>query len=249
MNADLCGISANTRHVHPYFDGAMTNQDKDENSQLLPKPPSTSSAVASMLGLGIDAMLQATLALPVGPLDVASKAVSAFQVAKSSFLQYKLYLFFREAESIDSYIREERAEWADRLNKKGLGRQIVLMLERADDERKAPLYAQLYCALIRRELTREQFGRLCACVDRAYFDDLKHLSEFQTPVLADESIKPIAESLQNASLLSIAGSDSGGFNGDDDSEGGIVYELNDRGRLFSEATNINEIDWIEIGRE
>lgn len=143
-----------------------------------------------------------------------------------------------EAETISDYIREERVEWLEDQNEEGLGRHITLILERADDERKAEVYGQLYCALIRQNLTREQFNRLCANVDRSFYEDLRHLAKFKEKVLATGEIQPVAESLQGAGLVSPAGVDSGSFNEDGSDDGGNYYQLNHFGRLLISNTSV-----------
>ena len=212
-----------------------TNSDSTESatcqdsSRLIPTLAPGSSA-ASLLGFGIDSLLQATSLLPIGPCEATSKLVDVYNRVKAGLLQRKIFLFLTEAESAPSYISQERKEWASAENQEELGRQIILMLERADDERKSTIYGQLYCALMRRDLNKDQFGRLCSCVDRAFFDDLRHLSEFKEATLATNDLQPIAESLQTAGLLSLAGIDGGGAG--DEAPGGNLYQLNLFGLLL-----------------
>jgi len=91
---------------------------------------------------------------------------------------------------------------------------------------------------MRRKLTKEEFGRLCNSVDRAFYEDLKHLVCFCEHVAASGALQPVAESLQGAGLLSFAGIDGGGFG--EDNQGGTLYRLNHFGRLLSELTSACE---------
>jgi hypothetical protein len=216
------------------------NRDNDATSadDLLSETRSVESSATSLLGYGIDSLTKATHLLPVGPCDALTKLFAAKRGISDALLQRKIYLFFKEAQAISDYILEERAAWAEAQEQEALGRQIVLMLERADDERKASLYGQLYCSLMRRKLTKEEFGRLCNSVDRAFYEDLKHLVCFCEHVAASGALQPVAESLQGAGLLSFAGIDGGGFG--EDNQGGTLYRLNHFGRLLSELTSACE---------
>lgn len=210
------------------LDGATTDG-------LLSESHSAESSIASLLSYGIDSLVKASHHLPVGPCDALSRLFAAQKDISDALLRRKIYLFFIEAQVISEYILEERTAWAEAQEQEALGRQIVLMLERADDERKASLYGQLYCSLMRRKLTKGEFGRLCNSVDRAFYEDLKHLACFCEDVAASGDMQPVAESLQSAGLLSFAGIDGGGFGEDD--QGGTLYRLNHFGRLLSELTS------------
>ncbi len=205
---------------------------------LLSESHSVESTVASLLSYGIDSLVKVSRLLPVGPCDALSRLFAAQRGVSDALLQRKIYLFFIEAQAMSDYILEERTAWAEAQEQEALGRQIVLMLERADDERKASLYGQLYCSLMRGKLTKEEFGRLCNSVDRAFYEDLKHLVCFCEDVAASGALQPVAESLQGAGLLSFAGIDGGGFGEDD--QGGTLYRLNHFGRLLSELTSACE---------
>jgi hypothetical protein len=207
---------------------------------LLSKVQSTQSAVASLFAYGIDSLFKASHSLPVGPCDALSRLFAARRGVSEAVLQQKIYLFFIESQAISDYILDERAAWADAQEQEILGRQIVLMLERADDERKASLYGQLYCSLVRQKLTKEEFGRLCNSVDRAFYEDLKHLLDFAEVNAASGDMQPIAESLQSAGLLSFEGTDTGSY-GEDSQGGGSLYRLNRFGRLLSELTRVCEL--------
>jgi hypothetical protein len=125
-------------------------------------------------------------------------------------------------------------DWVTSESKEAIGRQVITILERADDERKASVYGRLYCSLITKSLSRDQFNRLCSSVDRSFFDDLEHLPRFDKPMVASGYLQPIAESLQSAGLLSQAGIDGGDVDGT--SSGGYIYHLNIFGRLLVETT-------------
>lgn len=209
--------------------------DAASADDLLSESRSVESSVASLLGYGIDSLIKAHHLLPVGPCDALAKLFAAQRGISDALLQRKIYLFFVESQTISDYVLEERAAWVEAQEQEALGRQIVLMLERADDERKASLYGQLYCSLVRRELTKEEFGRLCNSVDRAFYEDLKHLVDFCEDVAASGDMQPVAESLQGAGLLSFAGIDGGNYG--EDSQGGTLYRLNHFGRLLSSLTS------------
>jgi hypothetical protein len=217
------------------------NRDLDGTTTdgLLSESHSAKSSVASLLSHGIDSLLKISRFLPVGPCDALSRLFAAQRDISDALLQRKIYLFFIESQAISDYILEEQAAWAEAQEQEALGRQIVLMLERADDERKASLYGQLYCSLMRRKLTKEEFGRLCNSVDRAFYEDLKRLVDFRENVAASGSLQPVAESLQGAGLLSFAGIDGGSYEEDD--QGGTLYRLNHFGRLLSELTSACEL--------
>ena len=155
-------------------------------------------------------------------------------------LHRKIELFLDEAESVSDYLSEERIDWVTNESKEAIGMQVIMILDRADDERKATVYGRLYCSLIIKILSREQFNRLCSSVDRSFFDDLEHLSRFDEPMVAPEHLQPIAESLQCAGLLSQAGIDGGDFGGT--SPGGYVYRLNIFGRLLVESMASGETE-------
>lgn len=177
-------------------------------------PPATiQDGTISLLCDGIDSILQAGYSIPLGPLGTISKAVAASHGIRNGMLQRKIQLFLDEAESVSDYLGEERIGWATNESKEAIGRQVIMILDRADDERKASVYGRLYCSLITKSLSRDQFNRLCSSVDRSFFDDLEHLSRFYEPMVAPEHLQPIAESLQSAGLLSQAGIDGGDAGG------------------------------------
>jgi hypothetical protein len=234
IHGNQLSLKAMTNEISPRTGNAEASTDKRLLIPTVPTAPST----ASLLSCGIDSLLNTAFSLPIDPCEAVSKLVETYNNVRTGLFQRKILLFFAEADSVDNHLNADRIEWASRESKEELGRQIILMLERADDERKATIYGQLYCALIRRKLNKEQFGRLCSCVDRAFFDDLRHLSHFKEAILATHNLQPIAESLQTAGLLSLAGIDGGGAG--NEAPGGNLYQLNLFGKLLLESMKLRQ---------
>lgn len=115
----------------------------------------------------------------------------------------------------------------DPRKKREFGETLILLIERADSLQKPSILGRLLKYLILGNISYEDATRLSFIVDRVYITDLNYLRSF-TP--GSQNNPNIAASLQSAGLLNFAGIDGGTF--DEPSSGGVVYELNEYGKML-----------------
>jgi hypothetical protein len=107
------------------------------------------------------------------------------------------------------------------------GETLLLLIDRADSLEKPSILGRLLKHHILGNISYEDAMRLSFIVDRVYMSDLNYLTSFTSGI---QSNPDIAASLQSAGLLNWAGMDGGNLG--EPSSGGVIYELNDYGKML-----------------
>jgi hypothetical protein len=105
----------------------------------------------------------------------------------------------------------------------------LLLIDRADSLQKPSILGKLLSNHILGNISYEDVTRLSYIVDRVYISDLNYLLKFESGVQRNSNI---AASLQSVGLLSFSGIDGGNFDNED--SGGVIYVLNEYGKILLE---------------
>lgn len=185
------------------------------------------SGLATAIDAGTDATVAALHGVPV--LGVLTGAVRGFQDVRK-WLEFRKAVNFLEGVAEAS--EEDRAAFTAKLQEDGkaeaFGENILLLLDRLDDMAKPSIIGRVMAAHIAGHMDYDTAMRLCAMVGRTYASDLAFLVDFRPGVQRGGAT--VAAMLAADGLLQDVGSDGG--DDDDPDSGGILYELNDYGRLL-----------------
>jgi hypothetical protein len=143
----------------------------------------------------------------------------------------KIINFLRELSSIPLEKRWKFVEETEKNPKKKceLGETLLLLIDRADSLQKPSILGKLLSNHILGNISYEDVTRLSYIVDRVYISDLNYLLKFESGVQRNSNI---AASLQSVGLLSFSGIDGGNFDNED--SGGVIYVLNEYGKILLE---------------
>lgn len=168
------------------------------------------------------------------------KIVIALAKSGKSFKDYllkrKILNFIKNIQDIS---QEEIDKFTNAMNStkqlNEIGFKILEIIDRLDDVKKAELIGKLYKLLIKREISENNFFRMCYLIDKCYYGDILELRHFKVHKTLTSSNPhldtEILENLFSNGLLSNNGFDGGSFN---DEFGGNVYQLNNYGKLIME---------------
>ena len=125
--------------------------------------------------------------------------------------------------------RRKVVEWMNQNpeQKAVFGETLLLLIDREDGVEKLLIIVRLldHCSL--GNISYENLRRLVFIVKRVYMPDLNYLTRFSDGIQSNPNI---AASLQSAGLLNLDGMDGGNL--DEPSSGGVVYELNEYGKML-----------------
>lgn len=143
----------------------------------------------------------------------------------------KIINFLRELSSTPLEKRQKFVEEIEKnpKQKRELGETLLLLIDRADSLQKPSILGKLLSNHILGNISYEDVTRLSYIVDRVYISDLSYLLKFESGVQRNSNI---AASLQSVGLLSFSGIDGGNF--DDEDSGGVIYVLNEYGKILLE---------------
>jgi hypothetical protein len=143
----------------------------------------------------------------------------------------KIMNFLRELSSTPLEKRRKFVEDIEKnpKQKRELGETLLLLIDRADSLQKPSILGKLLSNHILGNISYEDVTRLSYIVDRVYISDLSYLLKFESGVQRNSNI---AASLQSVGLLSFSGIDGGNF--DDEDSGGVIYVLNEYGKILIE---------------
>lgn len=152
--------------------------------------------------------------LPIPGIGIPEKMVNASNKIQGHLFVRKLAKYLSSVDEVTS--PEERAEFSARLDqdknfKISVGENLLLLLQKLDDMRKPELIGKLFGSLMKGEIDRNDFERLAAAVDRAYFSDLVELGQDKwtdgsvQPRLASCGLRQMSEGGIYAGVLSYSG--------------------------------------------
>lgn len=99
---------------------------------------------------------------------------------REEFLAKKIYSFLFEIKDIS---QNKRENFIQELNNQEFGQRagetLIMLLERFDNLSKPKILANLLKAKVSNEIDIDSFIRLAGIVDRAFFNDLKHLNKYK----------------------------------------------------------------------
>ena len=149
-------------------------------------------------------------------------------IKEQLFIQ-KIMNFLEEPSNVPY---EERLKFVEEMDKnpekkRVLGETLLLLIDRADSLEKPSIVGRLFKHHILEKISYEDAMRLSYIVDRVYMPDLNYLTRFSDGIQSNPNI---AASLQSAGLLNFAGMDGGNLG--EPFSGGVVYELNEYGKML-----------------
>lgn len=105
----------------------------------------------------------------------------ASMAVRDRLLLRKIGVFMK---AFDRVSPEERAKFADEIAADSTYRErvetaIVHYLDRAESTMKAEVLGIAFKALLRHELTQDEFRRIAFCIDRCFADDLMKLDQYE----------------------------------------------------------------------
>lgn len=178
----------------------------------------------------LDSVLEAGILRDIPVIGVINGMMKAGRDIRELLFLRKIAIFLKEISNTSMENRNEFVEQLDRDGKQHeFGQAILTLLDRSEDMKKPELIAKLLSAHIKGRIDYSKAMRLCAIVSRCYTQDLVLLKKFEEGTQGENA--PIAESLFSVGLLSHGGIDGGTWEGRD---GGVIFVMNEYGRLFSE---------------
>lgn len=158
-------------------------------------------------------------------------AMKAKRDVRDALFKRKVALFLKPISETPAHLRKRFTEEIVHSGKQHeFGQAVLLLLDKADNMEKTKIIGRLMSALILGDIDEPKTMRLCSIVNRCYVQDLELLRDFRTGTQGEQ--QPIAESLFSAGLLSNSGDTGGTIGGGPDEDGGIIYSLNEYGRLL-----------------
>lgn len=173
------------------------------------------------------AIANGTLLEQIPGVSVVSAGLDAFNTIRADLFREKLLSFLEGAEEASDEEKKRFVEDADsRVENGELLKTMLMILEQADSAEKGRIIGRLLAARIDGKLSEVHTRRLASIVSRVFLDDLILLRTFKGGPQGEQT--PTAESLHAANLLSNSGFDDGTPEGG----GGVVYTMNEYGRML-----------------
>jgi len=158
-----------------------------------------------------------------------------YNLAKAGWAMYdwlllkKIINFLSELSNVSPEKRQSFVEDFEKnpQKKRVFEETLLLLIDRADSLEKPSILGRLLKHHILRNISYEDAMRLSFIVDRVYMSDLDYLTRFSSGIQRKPDIDA---SLQSAGLLKWAGMDGGNLG--EPFSGGVIYELNDYGKML-----------------
>lgn len=218
-------------HLAPLGDEQQPTMNKETGIELINSIATDNlSSVGRDLGeIALDSALKEGVFRDIPVFNTIVALYQAGVEIRQQLFTKKILKFLRELSNIPF---EERQKFVEEIEgnprqKREFGETLILLLDRADSLQKPSILGRLLKYHILGSISYEDVTRLSFIVDRVYISDLNYLRKFKDGIQENPNI---AASLQSAGLLSFAGMDGGTF--DDPFSGGVVYELNEYGKLL-----------------
>ncbi|MDO9712481.1 hypothetical protein [Paracraurococcus lichenis] len=190
----------------------------------------TGDKLTDLFGMATDVALNAATSGALDGVPVVGLLTAMARTGRSARDQLYLRKVIEFLHNLNTTSQEKRdafiASLADQDELERFGDAIILILEQNDDLRKPGIIGRVVAAHIDGHIEYAKAMRLVNIVNRAYACDLPYLKTFKSGVQAHSP--DIAASLFSAGLLANAGMDGGTF----DQDGGLLYEMNEYGRLL-----------------
>jgi len=177
----------------------------------------------------LDSLLENGTLKDIPVINSAFNLYKAGVEIRRNFLIKKIVNFLKE---LNEAPLDKRQKFIKEMDKKAGGKRlfgetILLLIDRAESLQKPLILGRLTKHLILGNISYEDTTRLSFIVDRAYVSDLNYLLNFEP---GSQHNPDIASSLQSAGLLAFSGMSAGNF--EKTSNGGVLYELNEYGKML-----------------
>lgn len=174
----------------------------------------------------LDALLDDGTVKDIPIVGTIAKLYSVAKGAQGYVFAKKIRTFLTELRSIPE---KEREAFAEQLEKDKEQRQrtaetLIVLLDKLDDMKKAPLLARAFAAYAREDIDFSTFQRLAAAIDRGLVSDLPILERFSGPEPLDGYIGDMLVSTGLVSVAAIPGIRGRGAK--------TAYEISELGELF-----------------
>ena len=188
-----------------------------------------SSIVRDLAEVGLDIFLNEGVLREIPVVNNVYNLYQAGVAIKEQLFIQKIIKFW---EPLSNVPYEERLKFVEEMDKnpekkRVLGETLLLLIDRADSLEKPLILGRLWQHQILEHISYEDAMRLSYIVDRVYMPDLNYLTRFSDGIQSNPNI---AASLQSAGLLNFAGMDGGNLG--EPFSGGVVYELNEYGKML-----------------
>lgn len=182
--------------------------------------------------IAIDSILNEGLLKEIPIIKTISTFYKTGKSIKDQFILRKIISFLngcnglsvKEAENfVQSFENEEMA--------KEFGMRLLLLIDKADDIKKAELIGRLYILLLKREFDSKFYLRLCYMINKCFYDDILCLNFFEDEESILTSTNEVVDTIVLENLFSSGLISEYGFDGGDVSgkNSGTRYGLNDYG--------------------
>lgn len=188
-----------------------------------------SSIVRDLAEVGFDSIVKEGVLRDIPVFNTFHNLYQAGVEIRQQLFIKKIINFWKELPNTSLHERQKFVEWMDKNPNQKLtfGENILLLIDRADSIEKPSILGRLLNPCTLGDISYEDMMRLCFIVDRVYMPDLNYLTSFTFGIQSNPNI---AASLQSAGLLNFAGMDGGNL--DEPLSGGVIYKLNDYGKML-----------------
>jgi hypothetical protein len=156
--------------------------EKDERASSLIRA-FVGDAASEVAEVGLDHVLAEGVLKDLPIVGIAVRALAAGRGVHDALLLGKFIRFFRH---IEETTEEERAAFLAKLDEKGererMQRNLLLLLDRIEQEEKAPLLARVFTAMVRGEISPWQLPRYSSVILGCTVLDLRVLYHFSPKV-------------------------------------------------------------------
>jgi hypothetical protein len=142
-----------------------------------------SSTLRDLIAEGLDTVLHSALDIgPVRDIPVVGWLVKTYDVIKSIREQLYLLKILRFLKGVQGITAEERHAFAARMAtdpdyERRVGESVFLLLDRHETADKSELLGRVFKALVRREISEEEFQPYAFIIDRLFLQDLTYLAQ------------------------------------------------------------------------
>jgi hypothetical protein len=177
-------------------------KNKDE-SLLSAISKSDAKLVASDIGeLGLDSFLEDGILKDIPVLKWLQSGYNLFTSISGKMLGKKLIMFLDGASDITE---EEKVKFVNSLENpkkiKKIGEQLLLILNKYDDYRKAKLLGKFYKSLVNNEINVDEFSRISAIIGQVYYDDFMEIKNMNSGFIAGKTVDNINQSVKQSFML------------------------------------------------
>lgn len=174
----------------------------------------------------LDALLENGIIKDIPVVGTIAKLYSAAMGAQGYVFAKKIRTFLVELKSVPEKEREAFTQKLekDKEQKERTAETLIVLLDKLDDMKKAPLLARAFAGYIREEFDFSTFQRLAAAIDRCLVSDLPILERFSGPQPLDGYVGDMLVSTGLVSVAAIPGIRGRGAK--------TNYEMSELGELF-----------------